>query len=432
MKNSKTILACTIGTALEWYDFAVFGAMTPILSQLFFPTISKMAATLATFAVFATGFIARPIGGMIFGYIGDKWGRKKAVLMTITLMVFATSIIGLLPTYNTAGIYATMFLVLMRVFQGLSCSGEHTGTITLLSEIAPVKNKYFCLSFGFFGVIFGMLGGSCVSALIIFFFSENELLNYAWRLPFLFGVILGGCGLYLRLKINESPMFQNLKSQNNIMLNPVLEILKYNKSKLLLIVGMFCLNAVSFYSLFVYLPTELMIQNVFQKNIVFSVNSLNIFLMALSIPIIGLLSDKYGYSLFLNIGAWGFIIFTYPLLVLIYSRNSYYFMISQCILGLFNAFFLAPTPGIYTELFPNSIRYSGISLAVNFSAALFGGTAPLIMAYLSGFQNAIFLQSFYIMIAAIFALTSIKANNRLMQKQLDIKIASAQYTAIEG
>src|SRR3990167_8453497 len=400
----KTLILCVIGTILEWYDFAVFASMIPVLSKLFFPHISKTASLLATFSVFATGFLVRPFGGALFGYIGDRFGRKISIVTTLIIMSCSTALIGLLPTYQEIGIMAAWLLVVLRIFQGLSSSGEHTGTITFLSEIVSANKKFYLLSWGFCGVILGMLLGSVMAVLATSILTQKDLLSYGWRMLFLFGFLVGGCGLYLRLKISESTVFQAMKQQRLLARNPVVEVIQKNWIQILIITGMFGLNSVVFYSVFVYVPAALVHHEVLSHGLAFAINGINILIMALFILLVGWLADKYGWRIFLKTGAIGFILLSYPLFLLINSGDIIGIIVGQCVMGLLNAVFLAPTPAIYTALFSDQNRYSGIALGINLSAALFGGTAPLIMGYLTQFNSHSLIKSMYVIGSAIIAL----------------------------
>jgi MHS family proline/betaine transporter-like MFS transporter len=400
----KTAFAlCSLGTILEWYDFSIFGALTPIISHLFFPNYNPSLAFFSVLIVFATGFLARPLGAILFGYLGDKYGRKISILISMLSMSLVILGMGLLPTYDSIGIWAPIILVFLRIFQGLSSSGEHTGTITYLSEIVKGK-KYFLLSFVFCGVMFGTLLGSFIGAIVQLIFDQSQLFLYGWRLPFILGFSLGICGLYIRNKISESPIFIKVKSNNEICVNPISAVFKNQKNKMLLIAGIFCLNVIAFYSIFVYLPAELVHNKMFNASIALIITSIGILLMCITIPLIGFLCDKYGSYIFMKLGAMGFMLFTYPLFFIIANGNFLPVLISVCIFGVLNAFFLAPTPFIYTSLFPTNVRNSGVSIAMNISATLFGGFSPLVMASLGRMQNYILFQSLYIILAATISL----------------------------
>ncbi len=415
----KALILCVIGTMLEWYDFSIFGGLMPVFAKIFFSENNKAASIIATFSIFAIGFLVRPLGAIIFGYVGDKFGRKLSVLASIIAMSLSTAFIGLLPTYLSIGLAAVVLLCILRVFQGLSSSGGHTGCITFLSEIVPEKKRYFLLSLGFFGVILGMLLGSVAVAIISVSLSENHFLTYGWRVLFLMGVLVGACGIYFCLKVEESAVFTRMQHRHNILKNPVMETVKQDWDKMLLVAGIFCLNALVFYTVFVYLPADLVNRAVLSRSEVFIINSLNILAMSIFIPISGLMSQKYGYEIILKISAMGFVLLSYPLFLMVNSGNLYNIAMGQFIFGLLNGFFLGPTPTLYTSLFHSSNRYSGVALGMNLAASIFGGTAPLVMGYLSELKVHLLAQSIYIILAAILALVCtriIKSKNRLVSK----------------
>ncbi|MBL0941546.1 MAG: MFS transporter [Alphaproteobacteria bacterium] len=402
-KIKRTIILCTLGTILEWYDFAIFGSMIPILSELFFPNFEKTASFLATFAVFTTGFVARPLGGAFFGYIGDKFGRKITLFSTIIIMAISTSLIGILPTYESIGITSTIFLVLLRILQGLSSSGEHSGAITYLSEVVPTHKKYFMLSFAFIGVVLGMFLGSFVGWITISFSSADFLLSYGWRMPFLSGAALGICGLYLRIKLAESEIFKSILRESKTVKNPVLEVLKKNMKEVILVAGMYSLNVLSFYIIFVYVPADLVRLELLNNSTSLAINSIGIFIISITVPIVGFFSDKIAHQVFLKFSLLGFVFLTYPLFLMLYSGNIYLLAISQCIFGILMGMFFAPLPVIFTNLFPNNKRFSGVAIGMNISAMIIGGTSPIIMVMLTSLPNYIFISSLYIIVISILS-----------------------------
>src|SRR3990167_91754 len=240
--------------------------------------------------------------------------------------------------------------------------------------------------------MFGTLVGSVMGSIITNIFSPNDLYRYGWRIPFLASFILGIVGLYLRINIPESEAFKKTK-QISLKTNPIFVVLFNEKYKILLITGIFCINLVAFYSFFVYLPVSLVKNGILNERTSLVINSISLIVMSIMILVVGFLSDKYGGYIFMKIASIGFILFTCPLLFLINSGNYLWIMLSQNIIAIFNAMFLAPTPYIYTSLFPNNIRFSGIAISMNISAVIFGGLTPLIMTFLEKTNHHILFQS---------------------------------------
>lgn len=210
-KQRKTLVASSLGNILEWYDFALFGFFAPILAQLFFPSDDHLASLLSTFGVFAAGFLMRPLGGALFGHFGDKVGRKNALAASVILMAIPTTLLGLLPTHSQVGLLAPILLTVLRLIQGLSVGGELTGSISFIVEHSPPSQRGFFGSWASNSIGMGLLLGSATGALMTSLLSPDDLASWGWRIPFLFGIVVGGVGLYLRMKLEEPESFQKLQ-----------------------------------------------------------------------------------------------------------------------------------------------------------------------------------------------------------------------------
>jgi len=403
-KKIKPLLACLAGTLLEWYDFSLFAALAPILSDLFFPLKNHTASLLATFMTFAAGFLARPIGAFYFGNRGDKSGRKSSLWITVILMTIATVSIGLLPTYTQAGIAAPLLLVILRLLQGLAVSGEHSGAITFLSEIAEPHKKGFMTSFVIMGAAGGMLFGSLISLAVSHFLSHADLLAWGWRLPFISSVVLGGVGLYIRAKLAESPAFITLLQKKGTKLFPLLDLLKHNFSSVLKTIGIFFSNIIIFYIIFVYMPTGLTAAKKIPLNSMLMINSFSLIVMMFFIPLFGNLSDKVGKRPILSIGAIGIIILTYPLFSLYQHASIISILLAQMSFALLTACYGGTIPAVVSNLFPTELRYSGVAVGVNLTASLFGGTAPMVATYLAHVGHHYSLICSYIILSTIISL----------------------------
>lgn len=398
ISQKNILILCAFCTTLEWYDFAVFTSMSSVLINVFFPDVSKKISYIYIYGIFATGFIARPMGAIFFSYIGDKFGRKISLTISLVVMTFSTFLIGFLPTYNYIGISSSLLLTLLRLLQGFSVSSEHTGTIVYLSEVVPNDKKFFSLSICFTGVMFGSFLGTIVSLFFIYYLSSESLAEYGWRLPFIISIILGYVTYKLRINMIESISYSNKKDTN-----PIFDLFKGYKSEIFKIAGMFCFNSVVFYSVFIYIPTDLISSQLITKEYMLVINSINMLIMVTTIILFGFFSDVYGETNYLLYSLLCFLALVYPLLALIYTGKVFCIFLSQCILGILNGIFLAPTPVIYTSLFPKEVRYSGVTIGLNVSATVFGGSAPLVMTALSS-SNSVIYQSIYMMLAAFFAL----------------------------
>jgi MHS family proline/betaine transporter-like MFS transporter len=212
----KYVFASLVGNGLEWYDFAIFGYFSPVLSKLFFPSSSPFISLINIFAVFAVGFLSRPLGAYIFGKIGDQQGRKQAFLYSMLLMAFSTSLMGLLPTYDSIGILAPLLLVLLRVFQGVSLGGEFTGSLSFVIEHSPTSRKGMLGALTYSGGFLGSVFGASIGTLVTFWIPPQQLFAWGWRIPFLFGFVIAFMGYYLRRKVEETPAFLELKEQRQL------------------------------------------------------------------------------------------------------------------------------------------------------------------------------------------------------------------------
>ena len=298
----RTSFAGSIGNLLEWYDFAVFGYFAPFIGAQFFPTDDPMSALINTFGVFAAGYLARPIGGVLFGQIRDRLGRTRALQLSIFLMAVPTTLITFVPTHATVGVLAPVLLVILRLAQGISVGGEFIGSCCYLVEAAPSGRRGFFGSWSTFGTIGGMLLGSAVATLLQDVLSTEQLHAWGWRLPFLGGLLVGVVGWQMRRGTQETPEFVRLQDAGQIEQRPALEALREMPLRVLQVAGIVLLFGVGIYTLFVWMPTYL---THFVKPPVphaLLINTLCMVLLIATMPIAGLLADRLGYKSFLRSG----------------------------------------------------------------------------------------------------------------------------------
>src|SRR5499426_828520 len=251
-ENRKAVVAGTIGNVLEWYDFGVYGYLATTMSQLFFPGEDKTISLLKAFAVFGVGFVMRPVGSILFGIYGDRFGRRLALSAVIFLMAFSTVAIGLLPTYAQAGVLAPILLVVVRLFQGLSAGGEWGGSTSYIVEFAPAGRRSFFGSWQLVGVGGGFLRGSLIAALLNAALTQADRLAWGWRLPFLFGIAVGAVGFYLRWRLTETPKYSEIEEQGAVAAAPLGEAFKRYPRETLLAFGVTLHNTVAYYIALVY------------------------------------------------------------------------------------------------------------------------------------------------------------------------------------
>lgn len=396
----RTIFASAIGTILEWYDFSLFAFLTPVLAHLFFPQQNPLTALMFTYAIFAIGFIARPVGAALFGHWGDRIGRKKMLILSIALMTAPTFFIGLLPTYSSIGIFAPILLILLRLCQGVSAGGEATGAVLFVVESQTYKNRGFVAALIWAVVGIGMLMGSFAAM----FVSHYPNYGWLWRVPFLLGIVTGFVGYFVRKKLPEPKLFQHMMNQGERVRYPLRDGLINHHKEMLVIIAIYSLSAMITYVIFVFMPT-------FVANVVglplkatTLISTLGLTCVTLLVPAGGYLSDRIGRKKSLGIGAFGFLILSYPLFHLIVSGSIADFAIAEAIFVLLAATFQGTINAAVVEQVPTAVRFSLVAVGYNLSYSLFGGTAPLIATYLVTTTGLKVAPAFYLMFGAVLAL----------------------------
>ena len=318
-RNKNIIIPGLIGNILEWYDFSLYGYFASVISSLFFPADNQATALIKTFGVFAVGFLMRPIGAILFGHFGDRYGRKKTLAASVILMALSTVSIGLLPTHAQIGIWAGILLMICRLLQGLAVGGEFSGSIVYIIEHAPTERRGMYGSLTMFSAFAGLLLGSVVGAIVESLTVNTEYANIAWRYPFLFGVVLGFVGLYLRLRMPETPNFIELKKTGQTATkHPLLDSFREHPVDMLKSTLLVFLPAMGFYLCFVYLSSYLTIYLKLPLHTSLIVNSISMAVILLVIPWIGHLSScKVGRKPVLMLGAISICLFSYPLFLLL-------------------------------------------------------------------------------------------------------------------
>jgi len=405
--DRRTLMAGAIGNVLEWYDFALYGYFAPVFAAMFFPSDQPSVSLLSAFGVFAIGFLARPLGALVFGYIGDTVGRREALTWSIILMAVPTVIVGLLPTYAAIGIAAPLALTLCRFLQGLSVGGEFTGSVTFLVEHAVPSQRGYIGSWAGFSAQVGALLGSGMGALVASNLTDEALHQWGWRLPFLLGSLIAFVGWYLRTRIPESPAFEQVRQARALSTAPIREVFTHQRIAVAQVVGLVWVHGVGFYLLFVYLTTYLSSVTAVPLATVLMINTACMLLLAVLIPLMGRLSDTVGHKPLLLIGAAGLAITAYPSFVWLASGDLALVWAAYVWLTVLMSCYLGPFFAVVVELFPTAQRYTGLSAGYNISAALFGGTAPLTATLLIQWSGNILSPSLYLSLCALIALSVI-------------------------
>lgn len=407
----KAVLAGIIGNAIEWYDFALYGHFSVIIGYTFFPKEEAGLATLAAFAVFSVSFFMRPLGAIIFSHIGDRYGRRKALSLSMLGMAIPTAGIGLLPAYQDIGISATIIMITLRLFQGVSLGGEMGGAVTYVMEHTPSKRIGLASSLIQASTCLGLLVGTSLSSFISFLLTDSQFQDWGWRLPFVAGLLAAWIGLKIRKSMPESALYEEAKAQDLLHHNPIRIIVQHHLGKVLIGLTILVPMTFCFFFAFVFFNSFMMTKLSFPASQALMNTSIAILLSLITTVLSGWLADRLGYKRILLIGALSLMVSASLLTRLLSGELSE----SLIFPGLLVFAFLI---GIYTSsafaavagLFSTEIRYSGVSFAVNIASPLFGSTAPLLATWLiqeygieSGFQSL----GYYLMILCLLALMAI-------------------------
>jgi MHS family proline/betaine transporter-like MFS transporter len=412
--RSQIITASSIGTMLEWYDFSLFAFLTPLLATKFFPMENELGSLMLTYAVFAIGFLVRPIGAAIFGHFGDKFGRKKTLVFSILLMSIPTFVMGLLPTYQQIGMFAPILLIFLRICQGLSAGGESTGALLFVMESNAYRYRGFIGALLWAVISVGMLLGSFAAMLVM----QHPEYTWLWRVPFLLGLLTGLVGYFLRKHTPESPMFKELVEKGQVVKFPLKEIFLHYKKQILVIMGIYVLSAMITYLIFIFMPAYASTIIGLSVSDTTLISTLALAGVTLLVPISGYLSDLYGRKKMLFGAACGFVLFSYPLYLLIATGNLTNFIIAQAFFVLLASCFQGPINALVVEQLPISVRYSAMAIGYNFSYALFGGTAPLVATYMVTVTNLPSIPGLYLMLGAALALIGVSKMRETYREQL--------------
>ena len=396
----RTIVAGIAGNVMEWYDFAVYGYFAAIIGQHFFPSEDPTASVIASFGAFAAGFLMRPFGGFIFGHIGDKYGRKRALTLSVILMAVPTFLIGVLPGHAQIGVTASVLLVLLRMLQGLSVGGEYTTSITFLVEHGDQKKRGFMGSWSIFGAVAGILLGSAVGAALAASVSVETLADWGWRLPFLFGLAIGFTGLYIRRHMAEDPASEEAQAK----ISPVILAFRDEWRAMLQIAGFNVVNAVGFYMIFVYAVTWLHQTAHISTSRALDINTASMVVLLILIPIIGRLSDKVGRRPLLLTAVTGLLLLSYPLMWLMHHDQTVLILSGQLGFAVLIGLIFGAYPAAMVEMVPKRVRVSTMSIGYNLCLGLVGGTTPIVATYLIARTNVDLAPAFYLMAAAALSL----------------------------
>ncbi|MAU82370.1 MAG: MFS transporter [Gordonia sp.] len=373
----KAISASAIGNATEWYDYGVYAATATYLTDAFFP---GDLGTLGTMLGFAISFVLRPLGGFVWGPIGDRIGRRSVLALTIVLISGATALIGVLPTHAVAGVWAPVLLILLRVVQGFSTGGEYGGAATFMAEYAPDKKRGRYGSFLEFGTLAGFVLGSAVVLLLDLLLTDDAMATWGWRLPFFLALPLGLVGLYLRTQVDESPVFEELEDEHKLEASPgreLIDLVKTYWQPVVVMFGMVIALNVANYTLLAYQPTYLENTIGMSTDTSTAVILIGELVMMAVIPFFGAWSDRTGRKPMWWASLIGLFVLALPLYWLM-GQGFGWAIIGFVILGLLYIPQLSTISATFPAMFPTQVRYAGFAISYNVATAAFGGTAPLV------------------------------------------------------
>lgn len=402
--RTRQILAAVIGNALEWYDFVVYGFMTVIISRLFFPTDSEYASLLIAMATFGVGFFMRPVGGILIGVYADRRGRKAAMQLIILLMTIAIAMIAFAPTYAAIGAAAPAMIVIARLLQGAATGGEFASATAFLIESAPPGRRGFYGSLQMVGQSVAALGGATAGMLVTQGLSPEQIDSWGWRLPFLFGLLIGPVGLWMRRHLDETEAFVEA-AQDTAQPMGLVELLHGHLRNVLVSFGLVLSSTIMFYVVLIYMPTYAKTQLHIPLNDAFGAQVAGLLCLTALIPLFGALSDRIGRRPVLLLASVLYLVLPYPLMAWVLEAPTLSrLMVMQVVLCSAIGIGFGAISTALAEQFPVRQRSTGLALSYNLAVMLFGGFAQLIVTWLIGVTGSPLAPAFYVMFGAVVGL----------------------------
>lgn len=406
----RTISGTTVGNLVEWYDFGIFAFLVPTVSQVFFAGGSE--SLIATFTIFAVAFVMRPLGGLVFGPLGDRIGRRRVLAITILTMAIGTFAIGLIPDYETIGMWSAVLLLAARIVQGFSTGGEYAGAMTFIAEYSPDRRRGYFGSFLELGTFVGYAFGATVASVLPLIFSEEFMSSWGWRIPFFVALPLGIVGVYLRVRLEETPAFQTLLSQSEEREGTEVKdgfrlIFTRYLPTFMMVGGIVVAWNVTNYMLTSYMPTYLEddvaahggtpIDSSTSAWLQIAV----LWVAVLVIPFLGRLSDRVGRKPIMWTGAGGLIVLGIPMILLMQNGSVPSVLLGLVLMGGLLICFSSTSPSTLPAVFPTEIRYGGLSIAFNLFVSAFAGTVSLVMSALVLTTGDLLWPGYYLIAAGV-------------------------------
>ncbi|MFI8517226.1 MFS transporter [Streptomyces sp. NPDC085481] len=426
----RAVRAASLGNAMEWFDFGIYAYLAVTLGHVFFPTGNATVQLLSSFATFAVAFLVRPLGGLVFGPMGDRLGRKRVLALTMILMALGTFAIGLIPSYADIGFWAPASLVFFRMLQGFSTGGEYGGASTFIAEYAPDRRRGYFGSFLEFGTLAGYVGAAGLVTALTAWLGSDTMESWGWRVPFLVAGPLGLVGVYLRMRLDETPAFQRLESDpvrpsatadavETSAKGDLGKIFREQWPALILCVALVGAYNICDYMLLSYMPTYLSDELGYSDTHGLLVLLLVMVLLMSVITRVGRLNDRFGRKPVLMTGMLGFLFLSLPAFLLIGQGGLAAITAGMLMLGLSLVCLLATMSAALPALFPTRVRYGSLSVGYNLSASLFGGTTPLVITALIGATGSPLMPAYYAMGAALVGVAAVACMKETAQRPLD-------------
>jgi MHS family proline/betaine transporter-like MFS transporter len=426
----RAVKAASLGNAMEWFDFGIYSYLAVTIGKVFFPSGNDTVQLLSSFATFAVSFLVRPLGGMVFGPMGDKIGRKKVLALTMIMMAIGTFAIGLIPSYAAIGFWSPALLILFRLVQGFSTGGEYGGASTFIAEYAPDRRRGYFGSFLELGTLAGYVGASGLVTILTATLGSDGMHSWGWRVPFLVAGPIGMIGLYLRLKLDETPAFQKLEDSSahrasevastveSTAKGDIAKIFREYWPTLILCICLVGAYNICDYMLLSYMPTYLSDEMGYSETHGLLILIVTMVVLMLVVNQVGKVSDRVGRKPVLMTGMLGFLVLSVPSFLLVQQGSLVAVSGGMLMLGLSLVCLLGTMSAALPALFPTQVRYGSLSIGYNLSASLFGGTTPLVITALISVTGSELMPAFYAVAAALVGVVSVACMKETARRPL--------------
>ena len=403
-ETRRVLSATNIGNFLEWYDFAIYGFLAPQIGAAFFASDDPATDLLATFAVLGVAFVSRPFGGVLFGHFGDKLGRRGTLAAIILLMTVATSLVGMLPTHASIGLWAPVLLVLCRLAQGLSAGAEFNGASTFVVEHSPQKRRGLYASTIISTVGLGIATAAGVGMLLNAILSPEAMQDWGWRVPFLLSLPLGLSGLYMRLRLSETKAFKRLEDTDQISESPIREALRTHRRAMIILFWAASANGVNYYMMLSYIPNHLQVHSGMSGAAALSTAAIAELVLAAFAPVVGIYLFRVGPPRMMLAGMVGFLLMNIPAFMLFEYGTWATALIGQSLLALCEGMLIVSYTLVQVELFPAKTRFSGSAVSYGLAYLMFAGTAAFIATFLTELFDTSYAAPVYAMAVTLIAI----------------------------